>query len=146
MAIKVKSAEEVARKWAEVTPQRSAYLESGLMGSGTTWEAETANAAGAYRAAVTAPNIEAMFRGGVKKAGGAKFERKAIQVGVGRYGAGVQAAQEDMKSGIEPMLSTISSLTLSPRAPRGSDTNYRRVQEVGTALHKKRLALRAAGA
>ena len=143
-AIKVKSAEEVARKWAEVTPQRSVYLEAGLTGAGPTWETNAAAASGAYRAAVTAPNIEAMFKGGVKKAGGAKFERKALTVGVGRFGQGVAAAEEDMKTGIDPMLSTIAALTLSARHPRGSDANYRRVQEVGAALHKKRLQLRAA--
>jgi len=145
-AIKVKSADEVARKWAEVTPGRSQYYEAGASVAGDDWEKNTAAAAGAYRAAVTAPNIEGMFRGGVKKAGAAKFNRKVAEVGVSRFGPGVQAAQSDMQSGIAPMLDTISSLTLSPRAPRGSDANYRRVSEVGTALHKKRLALRAAGA
>jgi hypothetical protein len=145
-AIKVKSADEVARKWGEVTPQRSAYYEAGAVGSGDDWEKNTAGAAGAYRAAVTAPNVEAMFRGGVKKAGAAKYNRKVQDVGVQRFGQGVAAAVEDMKTGVAPMLDTIAGLTLSARAPRGSDANYRRVQEVGTALHKKRLALRAAGA
>ena len=145
-AIKVKSADEVARKWAEVTPGRSQYYEAGAGEAGDEWEKNTAAAAGAYRQAVTSPNIENMFRGGVKKAGAGKFNRKVKDVGVGRYGPGVQAAQGDMQSGIAPMLETISGLTLSPRAPRGSDANYRRVSEVGTALHKKRLALRAAGA
>jgi len=146
MAIKVKSAEEVARKWAEVTPQRGAYYEAGAGVAGAEWEAKTAAAASAYRAAVTAPNIETMFRGGVKRAGASKYERKVKDVGAARFGPGVAAAQADMQNGVEPMLSTIAALTLSARAPRGSDANYRRVQEVGTALHKKRLALRAAGA
>jgi len=146
VAIKVKTAEEVARKWAEVTPQRAAYYEAGAKGAGSQWEANTAAAASAYRSAVTSPNIEAMFRGGVKRAGAAKYERKVTDVGAARYGPGVAAAQDDMKAGVEPMLATIAGLTLSARAPRGSDANYRRVQEVGTALHKKRLALRAAGA
>lgn len=146
MAIKVKSAEEVAAKWAEVTPQRSAYYEQGVTGAGSEWETKTANASAAYRAAVTSPNIEAMFRGGVKRAGGGKYERKAKDVGVMRFGPGVLAAVEDMQKGVEPMLATIGALTLSARGPRGADANYRRVTEVGTALHKKRLALRAAGA
>lgn len=145
-AIKVKSAEEVAKKWAEVTPGRSAYYEAGAVGAGSDWEAKTAAAAAAYRAAVSAPTIEAMFRGGVKKAGGAKYDRKVKEVGVARFGPGVTAAVEDMKAGVEPMLSTIAAVTLSPRQPRGSEANWRRSIEVGMALHKKRLALRAAGA
>lgn len=144
--IKVKSAEEVAKKWGEVTPQRAGYYEAGAVGAGSDWEANTVLSASAYRQAVTAPNIEQMFKGGVKKAGGAKYDRKVKDVGVARFGQGVQASIDDMKAGIEPMLSTIAGLTLSPRQPRGSAGNYQRVQEVGTALHKKRLALRATGA
>jgi hypothetical protein len=44
------------------------------------------------------------------------------------------------------MLSTIASLTLPARAPRGSSTNLDRVRVIADALNKKRLALRAAGA
>ena len=60
--IKVKSAEEVSRKWAEVTPQRSGYYEAGAVGAGSEWEAKTAAASAAYKAGVTAPHVESMFR------------------------------------------------------------------------------------
>jgi len=146
VAIKVKSAEEIARKWAEVTPGRSAYYEAGAVGAGSDWEAKTAAAAAAFKAAVAAGNIEQLFRGGVKKAGAEKYNRKVKEVGVGRFGQGVSAAVEDMQRGMAPMVETLSAITLSARQPRGSDANYNRVREVGTALHKKRLALRAAGA
>ena len=143
--VKVKTADEVAKKWAEVTPQRQSYYEAGATGAGDDWEKGTLAAAGAYRQAVTSGNIESLFKGGIKKAGASKYNRKVTEVGVQRFGQGVQAAQEDMKNGVAPMLDTIAALTLSARQPRGSAANYARVQEVGTALHKKRLALRAAG-
>ena len=145
MAIKVKPVADVAAKWAEVTPARSSYYQKGVTGAGTDWEKNTAAAAGAYKASVSAGNIDRMFSGGVKKAGGAKYERKALEVGVGRFGSGVTAAVSDYQSGVGPMLDTIASLTLPTRAPRGSESNYARVREIGTALAKKRLALRAAG-
>ena len=143
--IKVKSADEVSRKWGEVTPGRSAYYEAGAGVAGADWEKNAAAAAGAYRSAVTAPNIEAMFKGGIKRAGGTKYERKVKDVGVARFGTGVTAAIEDMKAGIAPMLETIAAVTLPARQPRGTEANWRRSIEVGMALHKKRLALRAAG-
>ncbi|MBI2869393.1 MAG: hypothetical protein HYX96_06175 [Chloroflexi bacterium] len=146
MAIKVKPISDVAKKWGDVTPGRSAYFEAGAMGAGTDWEKNTAAAAKAYKAGVSAGNIEQMFAGGVKKAGAGKYERKVRDVGVSRFSQDVQAAVGDYQNGVQPMLDTIASLTLSPRAPRGSEANLTRVREVATALNKKRLSLRAAGA
>ena len=145
MAIKVKSAAEVAAKWAEQTPGRSAYYESGVKGAGADWESGTLAAAANFKAAVTAGNIDKMFSGGVKKAGAAKYTRKSVEVGVGRFSSGVTAGKVDYQSGIEPMLATIAGLTLPARAPRGSESNLARVRAVATALHAKRLAERAAG-
>ncbi len=146
MAIKVKSAADVAAKWAEQTPGRQAYYESGVKGAGSEWEQNTLAAAANFKAAVTAGNIDKMFSGGVAKAGAAKYARKAVEVGVGRFGAGVAAGKVDYQSGVAPMLETIASLTLPARAPRGSESNLARVRAVANALHTKRLALRAAGA
>jgi hypothetical protein len=87
-----------------------------------------------------------MYTGGIKNAGAAKFDRKVKDVGVARFGQGVQAAIPDYNAGVAPMLATIASLTLSPRQPRGSTANYTRVSEIGVALNKKRSALRAASA
>ncbi len=145
-AIKVKSAAEVAAKWAEQTPGRSAYYEAGVKGAGSDWQANTIAAAANYKAAVQAGNIDKMFSGGVAKAGAEKYTRKAVQVGVGRFSSGVTAGKVDYQSGIDGMLQTIAGLTLPARAPRGSESNLARVRAVATALHAKRLAERAAGA
>jgi hypothetical protein len=146
VSIKVKSAAEVAAKWAEQTPGRSAYYESGVKGAGPDWEKNTTDAAPNFKAAVSAGNIDKLFTGGVKQAGAAKYTRKAVEVGVGRFSSGVTAGKVDYQSGIEPMLATIAGVTLPARAPRGSEANLARVRAVATALHAKRLALRAAGA
>ena len=146
VAIKVKSAAEVAAKWAEQTPGRSAYYESGVKGAGSDWESNTKAAAPNFKAAVSAGNIDKMFLGGVAKAGAAKYTRKAVDVGVGRFSSGVTAGKVDYQSGIEPMLATIAGVTLPARAPRGAEANLARVRAISTALHAKRLAERAAGA
>ena len=146
MALKVKSAEEVSKKWGEVTPGRSVYYESGAVTSGGDWETNTKNAASAYKAAVSAGNIQQMFAGGVAKAGAAKYTRKVKDVGVARFGQGVSAAVGDMKDGVAPFLETMAGLTLPARAPRGDASNLNRVAAIATANHKKRLQIRAAGA
>jgi len=146
MAIKVKPLADVVKKWVDVTPARAAYYESEASVAGADWEKGATAAAAAFKAGVQAPNIEKMFTGGIKRAGAAKYERKVKDVGVSRFGPGVVAAQPDFSTGVEPMLAVIAGITLAPRAPRGSLSNYARVQAIGVELNKKRLALRAAGA
>lgn len=145
MAIKVKPLADVVRKWVDVTPARSAYYESEASVAGADWEKGAVASASAYKAGVSAPNIEKMFTGGIKRAGGAKYERKVKAVGVSRFGAGVLAAETDFSTGVEPFLATIAGITLAPRQQRGALANYARVQAIGVELTKKRLALRAAG-
>jgi len=144
--MKVKALSDVAAKWAEVTPGRSAYYEAGASVAGSDWEKGATDAKASYKAAVTAPNIDAMFAGGIKRAGASKYERKVKEVGVARFGPGVAAAQPDYSAGVAPMLDELAKITLPARAPRGSAANLNRVAVIATALNKKRLSLRAAGA
>ena len=146
MAIKVKSATEVADKWAQVTPGRQQYYQAGAEGAGQDWETNTGAAKANFQAAVSAGNIGNLFAGGVKRAGAAKYTRKVKEVGAARFASGVTAGKVDYASGIEPMLATLAGLTLPARAPRGSESNLARGRAIAVALNQKRLALRAAGA
>src|SRR3990167_836147 len=145
MPTKVKSAAEVAAKLADQTPGRSAFYEAGVRGAGPDWEAGTLASAANYKAAVTAGNIDKLFAGGVKKAGAAKYTRKAVEIGVGRFSSGVTAGKVDYQAGIAPMLETIAGVTPPARKPRGDELNLARVRVYSAALHAKRLAERAAG-
>lgn len=142
--ISVKSASDIATKWADETPGRAGYYASETPDAGGKWESNTVEAGGTYKAAVSAAGIEKRFVGGVKKAGASKFERKVREVGVPRYGPGVAAAKMDMESGVGPYRDVLDGLEIPDRGPRGSPTNYAIVQKVGDALHKKRLAVLAA--
>jgi hypothetical protein len=146
MAIKIKPIADIASKWAEVTPGRAAYYEAGASVAGADWEKGATAAAPAYKAAISAVNIEKMFTGGIKRAGAAKYERKVKDVGIGRFGPGITAAVPDFTAGFDPFVSTIAALTLPARQPRGADANLERVRVIAKELNKKRLALRAAGA
>ncbi len=145
MATDVKSAAEIAAKWARVTPQRSADYEAGASTAGAKQNANAIAAAKNYQAAVTSGNIDKMFAGGLRKAGADKYNRKVKDVGVSRFGPGVSAALSDMASGMAPMVETIAAVTPPARAPRGDAANQQRSIVYQVALNKKRLALRAAG-
>lgn len=145
MPTKVPTADAVAKKWADVTPGRSAYYEAGVKTAGPDWEKNATAAAGAFKAAISAGNIQAMFTGGIKRAGSEKYQRKASGVGKDRFGAGVTAAVSDMQSGMSPMLDAISKVDPPARQPRGSAANQQRSVVYQVALNKARLALRSAG-
>lgn len=142
MAIKVKPLALVVDKWVTNASGAATYYESGVKGAGPDWLTNTINAGPAFKAAVSAGNIQQMFEGGAKKAGAEKYVRKAGTLGVANFPTGIAAAKVDYNSGMEPMLSTIAGIDLSKRGPRGSAANLQRVAQVADTLHKKRLALR----
>ena len=142
--ITVKSASEVAKKWAEVTPGKSSYYELEAPAAAAEWEANTVAAGGTYKAGISVAGIQARFVGGVKRAGSAKFARKVKSVGVARYSPGVTAAKGDYEAGIADYISVLEGLEIPDRGPRGSPANYAIVEKVGSALHRKRLAVLAA--
>jgi hypothetical protein len=141
----VPSAEDVAKKWSEETPRRATYYEKNTPPAADRWATETTAATENYKGAVAAADIGRKFAGGVKKAGAAKFKRKVESVGIGRFGPGVTAALDDMKSGVDPYLPVIAATEIGARKPRGDPGNYDRVKKIGDALHSKRLAVLAAG-
>ena len=142
--ISVKSAADIAKKWAEVTPGRASYYESEATTAGAEWEANTVAAGGNYTAGIAVAGIGKRFIGGVKRAGAEKFGRKVKEVGVARYAPGVAAAQADMSKGVADYVAVLEGLEIPDRGPRGSPGNYAIVEKVGSALHKKRLAVLAA--
>jgi len=143
---KIGTIDEIVKKYIDVTPGRSAYYASGVAAPKEDWEQKTVSAAKSYKAAVSAADIEKRFAGGAKKAGTAKWQRKAKDVGTTRYGPGVMAAEADFRVGFDPFVPVIAAVELTERQPRGTDTNWNRSKEVGAALHKKKLALIGAGA
>ena len=145
MALKVKTVSQSTEKWADNTGRASERFATEAAASAESWAQNTAAAADNYGQAITAPGIKDRFRRGVAKAGAAKFKRKIEDVARDRFAPGVAAAVTDYQSNVEPFLSTIAALNLSPRKPKGDPANYRRVEEVGRALNAKRLALLGVG-
>lgn len=139
MAIKVKSASEIAAKFARVTPGRTVdYSEGVAATSPQEYQAATVAAAPSYAQGVQAAIAEKRFEKGVGRAGD-KWKKKAEDTGASRYGPGVAAAAGDYEQGFAPYAATIASLTLPPRGPAGSPQNIERVRAVATALRAKKV-------
>jgi len=110
------------------TPVRDAFLKPG------------ASATTVYVAGVNAANARHAFAAGVRKAGDEKWSRKAIAVGVSRFGPGAAAAQPDFEAGFGKYHAILGSLQVKARGPKGDPGNYAISQAIGDALHKAKLS------
>jgi cytochrome c551/c552 len=142
----IPSAADIATKWAEEGPKRQPYYEKNAVGKGASMETNAIAAAGTFKSAMTAADIDKRFKGGLKGAG-AKYDRKVKDVGVGRFGPGITAAKKDMEDGMTPVVADLASIDIDPRKPRGDPANLSgRSNKVASEMTKKRLARLAAGA
>jgi hypothetical protein len=131
----IRSAKEIAEKWSSVTPTRTAFYESGVKSPTKDWAKVTAAAESNYKAGVTQAANEGRFAKGVNKAGTSKWQRKAIEVGAGRWGPGVSIAGPEFEAGFAPYRDAIEKIVLKPRYPKGDPRNYERVAQIGSALN-----------
>jgi hypothetical protein len=136
----IKSAAEIAAKYASITPGRSQYYADGVANPKADWKTNTAAAEGAWGQGVSAAVSNKSFSKGVNKAGTAKWQRKAIDVGSARWGPGVSAAQADYEAGFSPYADVIRNTTLPPRGPKGDPRNIERVTKLAMALHAKKVS------
>jgi len=137
----IRSIDEIAKKWATVTPMRSGDYASGIDNPRTSWASATANAEKAYEDGVAKSIARKSFGKGVKKAGDEKWHRKASVNGVRNWGPGVAEAQSDYATGFAPYRDAIAAVKLSPRYARRDPRNLARVKDVVDALTAKYLAV-----
>lgn len=142
MAIPVKDAASAAKKFAQRGQAASRDYTEGVRGAGQRWQSETAASADNYAAAVQEAIGRNAFARGVAASGGARYEAKATTIGAQRFGPGIAAAEDDWRQGVEPYLQAIAGITLEPRQPKGSPSNYRRTQQIGEALRARKLGTR----
>lgn len=141
MAIQIKSIEEIADKWSEVTPMRSGDYQKGIMNPRRSWATATKNAAAAYGAGVTRAVQTGAFASGVARAGDEKWQRKASTRGVANWGPGVAEAKGDYQAGFAPYRDAIASVVLPPRYARRDPRNLARVKAIVDALIAKKITL-----
>ena len=134
----IKPLGEISKKWADVTPGRSAYYESGVRAPRTDWAGASTAAEDAYEAGVSDAMADKRYGKGIREAGTGKWSEKTIEKKA-RWGEGVRGAQPDFESGFGPYHQVIGATTLPPRYPRGDPRNYDRSKAIGDALHKARV-------
>ncbi|KPK74934.1 MAG: hypothetical protein AMJ79_12845 [Phycisphaerae bacterium SM23_30] len=132
----IRTIEQISKKWATVTPQRTGDYEAGVKSPRTDWAAATAAAEDSYQAGVNQAIAEKRFGKGVRAAGTEAWQKGAVQKGTQRWGPGVAMAEADYASGFAPYRDAIERLTLSPRYARRDPRNLNRVKEVVDAMIK----------
>jgi len=135
----VRSASEVAEKWARVTPARADDYRKGVENPKKDWAGETLAAGDAYEAGVTAAIGNKQFQKGVKEAGSSTWQTGATTKGVTRWPAGVSGAQDKYEHRVAPFLDEIARIKLPARRPKGDPGNIERVRAIADALHKKKV-------
>lgn len=136
MPLKVRDLNTSARKFAERAAAAQPDYVSGVQGSGAAWEQATASSEQNYNDGVQAAIGRGAFARGVKNAGGAYFETRAVQIGGARFAQGVRAGQDNWAEGFKVSADTLRNLTLPPRAPKGDPRNAQRSLDVQTALRR----------
>jgi hypothetical protein len=140
MARTIKSAAEVADKWARRAAGATAEFEAGVKGANVDWATGALGGGAAYAAGVQAGIARNALQAGITRAGNDKWKRKVTTTGVPRWSQGVTAAKQDMADGIAKPLDVISRIlpSLPPRGPRGAPQNMDRAAMLAKALADSR--------
>lgn len=134
----IKSLSAIKEKWQRVTPGRTEDYKLGVKNPRRDWQEETENAKDNWKAGVDAAAGKGMFEKGVRAAGSAKWQEKALKKGPGRFAEGVYIAGGDYEKGFAPFREAIASVDLGPRFPRRDPRNLERVRRVVDALTAKK--------
>jgi len=137
--VQTKPLDQVVAKWKRKVAGASEDYRQGVTNPKADWATETGKAEARYKTAVTQAAAEGRFGKGVSKAGTDKWKKGAMEKGISRWPEGVAMAEDEYRSGMGEVLSTIASVTLPAKGPKGDPRNYERVKAIGDALHKKKI-------
>lgn len=130
----IRSIEQIAKKWADVTPMRTDDYAAGVLNPRRDWATATAAAEPSYEMGVTQGIAKKKFGKAVKKAGTPKWQKGATEKGTTRWGPGVALAEPEYKAGFGPFRDVIERTTLPPRYARRDPRNLARVKAICDAL------------
>lgn len=136
----IRSIDLIAKKFAKVTPERTADYEAGVKNPRVDWAQATAAAETAYEEGLRESITKKRFGKGVKRAGSAAWQQGATEKGVNRWGPGVTLAQDKYARNFGPYRDTIESVKLPPRYKRRDPRNLKRVEAVAVALGQRKEA------
>lgn len=138
--ISTKDIATISAKWSQRAQAAGPDYTKGVQNPRNDWAQNTAAAASSWAAGVQEAVGNGRFGKGVQAAGTAKWQAAASSKGAQRYPQGVAGGTSNYQNGFAPYLQVISSISLTPRGPRGSPANVQRVQAIADALHQKKLS------
>lgn len=136
----VKDSASSADKWSDRAAGADKDYMKGVQGAGNRWVEGAAAAEDAYKSGVADAASKGRFGRGVRKAGAAKYQDRAVKFGPDRFRQGVQGSKSDYQRGVEPYRAALAGANLEPRGARGSSNNARRVQQVMDIMRATREA------
>ncbi len=139
MAINIKPIDVIAAKFVKRASAAGGDYKDGVMNPRRPQVESAIAAQDAWAAGVQAAVTDKRFAKGLTRAGNAKWQDRASNVGAQRYPQGVQAAQPAFTAHFAPYLAALAALNLPQRYPRGDPRNNDRVNAVTTALHAKKM-------
>jgi hypothetical protein len=130
----IRSIEQIAKKFAMVTPGRTEDYRMGVENPRRDWATATAASESAYEAGVTQAIAKKRFGKGVKAAGSETWQKGAVEKGTQRWGPGVVLAQDKYARNFARYRDAIERTTLPPRYARRDPRNLDRVKAVVNSL------------
>lgn len=130
----IRSIEQIARKFASVTPGRTEDYRFGVENPRKDWATSTAASEAAYEMGVTQAIAKKRFGKGVKAVGTPGWQEGAATKGTARWGPGVTLAEDKYRRNFAPFRDAIERCTLPPRYARRDPRNLERVKAIVTAL------------
>ncbi len=140
MPIPVRPLDKVVEKWSSRATAAAPDYSAGVSAPRKDWAAAATAAKSAWQAGVTDAAGRDAFAKGVAKAGTAKWQKKAVELGTRRYPEGVGVAKDDFKGGFAPYYDALSKIDLPPRGARGDPKNLERVRTIMQTLRSVKTA------
>jgi len=138
--VKVKPLDIVTKKWQSRAAGAVEDYKLGIQNPKVPWQTAAENAFDAWSQGVQQAITDKRYVGGVRAAGNAKWQNRALVLGASRYPEGIRVGVEEYSKKMGEVLRVIEGVALPPRGPRGSDANFERVKSIGKTLHEWKIA------
>jgi len=138
MAKLIKDTGTLAGKWSTRASNASGDYQTGAANAGPAWEAGARGSEQAWVDGTQGAIQRKAYGKGITASGGAHYQARIAEVGVTRYGPGVQAAsaQASWAKNTQPYLDKLKSLQYPPKGARRSPQNQARANMVALELGK----------
>jgi hypothetical protein len=135
---KIKTPAAAADKFATRAGGAQGDYKTGVQNAGQSWQDATAASEPVYAQATQDAIGRGAYGKGVAKAGAAKYQDRAVNLGAQRYPSGIAAGKGAYAANVQPYFDVLSGLNLPAKRVKGQ--NQERANTVALALHNKRIA------